>query len=82
MSAVPSIGRPRTTEETADYFKVDRVTLWRWRKAGLLACTKVGGVVRFTDEQIAQFQDQQSTADTPLAPAPRHNPKYPHLSRV
>lgn len=80
QSAVPSIGRPRTTAETAAYFKVEPSTLWRWRKAGLLGCTKIGGTVRFTDEQIAACLARQSSDAMPPPSAPKFNPKYPHLA--
>jgi Helix-turn-helix domain len=80
--SVPSIGRPRTIGETCEYFQVDRATIFRWREAGLLACTKAGRIVRFTDEQIADFQNRQSTAVTPPPPAPKFNPKYQHLGRA
>lgn len=79
LSAVPSIGRPRTIGEVCEYFQVDRATVFRWRKTGLLSCTKAGRVVRFTDEQIAQFENRQSATDMP---APKVNPKYPHLTRT
>lgn len=82
MSAVPSIGRPRTTDEVADFFQVEPSTVWRWRRDGLLNCSKIGGTVRFTDEQIAACLDRQASGAPAAGPAPKFNPKYPHLARV
>lgn len=80
-SSVPSIGRPRTTEETCEFFKVKRNTLWRWRRDGLLTCSKINGTVRFTDEQIADCLDRQSEPAASPPPTPNTNPKYPHLGQ-
>lgn len=80
MSAVPSIGRPRTTAETADFFDVDPSTIKRWVKAGLLTCIKgegARGSVRFRDEDIAARLDQMAAnGPAPPAPRPARNPKY------
>lgn len=80
MSAVPSLGRPRTTRETAEFFKVTPRTIRRWVKDGLMTCAKsegVRGAVRFRDEDIAARLDRMSTGSVKTdEPQATRNPKY------
>lgn len=76
MSAVPSLGRPRTVDEVAAYLKVSKYTVRRRIKDGALQCVRDGRMVRVTDEQLAAYLDRGSSAVVPPAPKPARNPKY------
>lgn len=41
-----------TEKEVSDLFGVNRVTLWRWRKAGILVPVKMGRTVRYKQSAI------------------------------
>jgi predicted DNA-binding transcriptional regulator AlpA len=47
-------------ERLADLFDVDRATIWRWRKAGLLPpFVEIGGVSGLTEEQVSEVLKQR-----------------------
>ena len=41
-----------TAKQVADKLQVNRTTLWRWEKNGTLKPLKIGGVKRYSAEQI------------------------------
>jgi excisionase family DNA binding protein len=76
VSAVPSIGRPRDLDETAEFFKVSKYTVRRRIKAGLLECSRSGRMIRVSDEQIEAFLARTTVAVAESEPKPARNPKY------
>jgi predicted DNA-binding transcriptional regulator AlpA len=50
------------TERLAELFGVDRGTVWRWRKAGLLPpFVELGGIRGLTEQQVAEVLKQRAT---------------------
>lgn len=43
-----------TSQETADFFKVDKSTLWHWRKKGFLTPYGAEGIVRYKRADVEQ----------------------------
>jgi len=41
-----------TAKQVADKLQVNRTTLWRWEKNGTLKPLKIGGVKRYSQDQI------------------------------
>jgi DNA-binding transcriptional MerR regulator len=41
-----------TAKQVADKLQVNRTTLWRWEKNGTLMPLKIGGVKRYSQDQI------------------------------
>jgi len=41
-----------TAKQVADKLQVNRTTLWRWEKNGTLKPRKIGGVKRYSADQI------------------------------
>jgi excisionase family DNA binding protein len=41
-----------TAKEMADKLQVNRTTLWRWEKNGTLKPLKIGGVKRYSQDQL------------------------------
>ena len=41
-----------TTEEAADFLRVDRITIYRWIKKRGLPCTKIGKLFRFRRQDL------------------------------
>jgi predicted DNA-binding transcriptional regulator AlpA len=41
-----------TAKQMADKLQVNRTTLWRWEKNGTLKPLKIGGVKRYSQDQI------------------------------
>jgi predicted DNA-binding transcriptional regulator AlpA len=73
---VPSIGRPRTKAETAQFFGKSTRWVELRVKAGELRRVKVGRYVSFPDEYIEEFLASHTVrADAPPA-EPARNPKY------
>jgi predicted DNA-binding transcriptional regulator AlpA len=51
-------------ERLAELFGVDRATIWRWRKAGLLPpFVQIGGVSGLTEEQVSEVLKQRATEE-------------------
>jgi predicted DNA-binding transcriptional regulator AlpA len=51
------------TERLAELFGVDRATIWRWQKSGVLPpFVEIGGVRGLTEEQVAQVLAQRGGA--------------------
>lgn len=46
-----------TTKDMQDIFKVDRSTIYKWRKAGL-PYYKLGGYVRFKESEVMAWVEQ------------------------
>jgi excisionase family DNA binding protein len=44
-----------TVEETAEIFKVSKVTLWRWQKDGTLMPIRIGGKTRYRESDIQRL---------------------------
>jgi excisionase family DNA binding protein len=51
-----------TVKETARLFRVTRKTLERWEAAGILAPTRVGGIVRYRSQDIDALLRLQESA--------------------
>jgi len=49
-----------TQDEAAERLKVTRVTLWQWRKKGILAPRKIGNVLRYKESDIKQALDSRA----------------------
>lgn len=43
-----------TSKELEKIFKVDRTTIWRWRKQGM-PYEKIGGSIRFNLEKVEKW---------------------------
>jgi predicted site-specific integrase-resolvase len=41
-----------TASQLADKLQVNRTTIWRWEKAGLIKPTKIGKTKRFSPNEI------------------------------
>jgi predicted DNA-binding transcriptional regulator AlpA len=41
-----------TAKQMADKLQINRTTLWRWEKNGTLKPLKIGGVKRYSQDQI------------------------------
>ena len=52
---VAGLRRYLTAEEAADYFNVDRVTIYRWVDDGLLKAYRLGRNWRFLQEDLDRF---------------------------
>lgn len=52
-----------TQEEVIDILKVDSTTLWRWRNRGYLNALKVGGKLRYRQEDIVTLISEKGGAD-------------------
>lgn len=52
-----------TYKETAIILKISPVTLRRWVSQGFMPCTKIGGAVRFTIEQIKSIMCEKSVTN-------------------
>jgi excisionase family DNA binding protein len=46
-----------TVKEIAEKLKVDRMTVYRWIREGKLKATKICGIVRITEQDLADFID-------------------------
>jgi excisionase family DNA binding protein len=44
-----------TVKQLAERFAVTRTTVYRWLTDGSLPCTRLGGAIRFSQENIEQF---------------------------
>lgn len=75
-TAVPSIGRPRTKGETAEYLHISARQVQRLVETGQLRCVRVGRSPRFLDEQIAAYLDGSTQAPAAAPAKPSRNPKY------
>lgn len=58
----PATDKYLTSEQTADLLSVDRSTLYRWEKKGILTPCKAGGVVRYREKDIQKLM-QKDTDD-------------------
>lgn len=47
-----------TTEQAAEYLGVDPVTVWRARRSGLLACRKIGRLIRFLESDLTEYMER------------------------
>jgi DNA-binding transcriptional MerR regulator len=47
-----SMDKYLTAKQVADKLQVNRTTLWRWEKNGTLTPRKIGGVKRYSADQI------------------------------
>jgi len=41
-----------TTKQMAEKLQINRTTLWRWEKNGYLIPLKIGGVKRYSQDQL------------------------------
>jgi len=77
VSAVPTLGRPRTRKEAAAFLRCSVPTLDRRIKAGLLGCVRNGRLVLILDEHLEAFLARDTaTAPDPVRTKPRRHPKY------
>jgi predicted site-specific integrase-resolvase len=44
-----------TNDDIQDRFKVSKVTIWRWRRDGLLGYFMIGGKPRYSQEHLARL---------------------------
>jgi excisionase family DNA binding protein len=49
-----------TTKQLQEWFQVNAVTIWRWRKAGL-PFKKIGRNVRFDREEVRSWMEEYNT---------------------
>ncbi|MFI3316774.1 MAG: helix-turn-helix domain-containing protein [Rikenellaceae bacterium] len=52
-----------TQEEVINILKVDGTTLWRWRSRQYLNAIKIGGKIRYRQEDIAALINEEGGAD-------------------
>jgi excisionase family DNA binding protein len=77
VSAVPTLGRPRTRQEAATFLRCSVPTLDRRIKAGLLGCVRNGRLVLILDEHLEAFLARDTaTTPAPVRTGPRRHPKY------
>lgn len=50
-----------TINETCKIFKISRVTLWKWKKEGILKHINVGKSIRYTKEDINKLIESKAT---------------------
>ena len=46
-----------TAQEVADYFRVSRVTVWRWCKEGVLPAFRIGRSWRIRRDKLAELEE-------------------------
>lgn len=56
----PGGDRYLTAEQTSDLLSVDRSTLYRWEKKGILAPCRIGGLVRFKMSDIEKLMENDA----------------------
>jgi len=62
-----------TEAEAAEYLGVTELTLYRWRKRGLIACIMVGKSPRYTEQHITDYLAAQEVLAVPVG-KPRSEP--------
>ncbi len=50
-----------TAKEVATKLKVHLKSVYRWVENGKLECSRAGGAIRFTEEQVKDFLAKKST---------------------
>jgi len=55
-----------TEGEAAEYLSVTELTLYRWRKRGLIACIMVGKSPRYTEQHITDYLAAQEVPAVPV----------------
>jgi excisionase family DNA binding protein len=55
MGAAERLPHLYAEAEAAEYLGVTELTLYRWRKAGKIACIMVGKSPRYTDQHITEY---------------------------
>ena len=55
MGAAERLPHLHSEAEAAEYLGVTELTLYRWRKAGKIACIMVGKSPRYTDQHITDY---------------------------
>jgi excisionase family DNA binding protein len=79
VAGLPGLPRLLSESEAAEYLGVTELTLYRWRKRGLIACIMVGKSPRYTEQHIADYLVAQEVPAVPVAeskPKPvRHGPR-------
>jgi excisionase family DNA binding protein len=58
MSGLPHL---HSEAEAAEYLGVTELTLYRWRKRGLIACIMVGKSPRYTEQHIFDYLAARET---------------------
>jgi excisionase family DNA binding protein len=71
-----------TTEDLANYLKLDVVTVRRIVTRGDLAAYRIGGEYRFTRSDIAEFLQRQHIPARPLSPAEQTKLLKPAFDRL
>lgn len=46
-----------TAQEVADYFRVSRVTVWRWCKEGIIPAFRIGRNWRIRRDKLADLEE-------------------------
>ncbi len=60
-----------TVQQVADHFRVSRVTVWRWIRAGRLTGIRVGRVRRIARSSLEEFAHRGSERVLPVPSRPR-----------
>lgn len=69
--------KPYTSDDAAEYFGVNRETVYRWVRKGLLkSCERNGRALRFLPEHFEEFLTGPKEAAEPVPVKPSRNPKY------
>ena len=54
-----------TVNEVAQHLKVHPMTVYRWVEQGVLPASKLGTVIRVSEEDLTQFIESQKVAREP-----------------
>lgn len=67
MTGLPGLPRLLSESEAAEYLGVTELTLYRWRKRGLIACIMVGKSPRYTEQNVLDYLADREVPAVPIA---------------
>lgn len=77
MGAAEKLPHLYSEAEAADYLGVTELTLYRWRKRGLIACIMVGKSPRYTEQHITDYLKARECQASNSAPIPLNGARAP-----
>lgn len=63
-------GKFYTYKKISETFDIDRITIWRYVRAGKLKAIKFGSSVRFAEKDILEFIDKYTPKNKAASPIP------------
>jgi excisionase family DNA binding protein len=82
MGAAERLPHLYTEAEAAEYLQVTELTLYRWRKRGIISCVMVGKSPKYTDQHITDFLKAHECQASNSAPTPSNAVKAPRTGSV